>query len=145
MPQWLLRKDEMLKCSQRRFSQPTTYVFSQITRSSQRGVGESSQRLRMSVFHGWHQQPPKEGGESFYTCPPKTSCWKLASKNWNIRYLEASRWSSSAQTGPFGLGNQTIWFYLVQWDVECVWPLCFTHLTWVFRLLLSMRLCWQSM
>jgi hypothetical protein len=42
MPQKLLHKDQMLKCSQRGFSQPTTYDFSQITRSSQIWVGESS-------------------------------------------------------------------------------------------------------
>jgi hypothetical protein len=56
----------------------------------------------MSVFHGWHEHPPKEGGESFYTCPLKTRRWKLASKNWNIRYLKIRCWSSSVQTGPFG-------------------------------------------
>jgi hypothetical protein len=52
---------------------------------TKRGWG-SSQRVRMSVFRGWHQQPLKEGGRSFYTCPPKTSRWKLASKNWNIQF-----------------------------------------------------------
>jgi hypothetical protein len=60
-----------LKCSQRGFSQPTTQVFSQITRFSQRGVGESSQRLRMSVFHGWHQQPLKDGGGKLLYLSPK--------------------------------------------------------------------------
>jgi hypothetical protein len=86
----------------------------------------------------------RERGKAFILVPPKTSHWKLGSKNWNIRYLKNSRWSSSAQTVPYGLGKWTIWFFLVQWDVECVWPLCFTYLTWVFSLLLSMRLCWQS-
>ena len=45
--------------------------FSQITQTSQRGVGESSQRLRMSVFRGWHQHPPKEGGGKLLYLSPK--------------------------------------------------------------------------
>ena len=45
--------------------------FSQITQTSQRGVGESSQRLRMSVFRGWHQLPPKEGGGKLLYLSPK--------------------------------------------------------------------------
>jgi hypothetical protein len=45
--------------------------FSQITQTSQRGVGESSQRLSMSVFRGWHQHPPKEGGGKLLYLSPK--------------------------------------------------------------------------
>ena len=45
--------------------------FSQITQTSQRGVGESSQRLSMSVFRGWHQLPPKEGGGKLLYLSPK--------------------------------------------------------------------------
>jgi hypothetical protein len=66
-------------------------------------LGRSHKGLEMSVFRGWHQHPLKEGGESFYTCPPKTSRWKLASKNWNIQNLKSSRWSQ----------NRTIQFFLV--------------------------------
>jgi hypothetical protein len=25
----------------------------------------------MSMFRGWHQYPPKEGGDNFYTYPKK--------------------------------------------------------------------------
>jgi hypothetical protein len=32
-------------------------------------VDESSQRVRMSLFCGWHQLPSKEGGGSFYNYP----------------------------------------------------------------------------
>jgi hypothetical protein len=55
--------------------------LSEITQTSQRGVGESSQRLYEECFHSWNQQSPKEGGGSFYSCPPKTTHWELASRN----------------------------------------------------------------
>jgi hypothetical protein len=98
-------------------------------------LGRAHKGLGWVYFMGGTSNLQRRKEESFYTCPPKTS------------HLETSRWSSSAQTGPPppGLENRTIQFSLVQWDVECMWPLCFTHLNWVFRLLLSMRLCWQSM
>jgi hypothetical protein len=51
--------------------------FSQITQTSQRGVGESSQRLSISVFRGWHQLLPKEGGGKLLYLPPQ----KLAVEN----------------------------------------------------------------
>jgi hypothetical protein len=108
-------------------------------------LGRAHKGLGWVYFVGGTSNLQSGEGESFYTCPPKTSHWKLASKSRNIRYLKTSCWSSSAQIGPSGLGNWTIQFFLVQWDVECVWLLCFTHHTWVFRLLLSMRLYWQSM
>jgi hypothetical protein len=63
--------------------------FSQITQTSLRGKGERFQRLKDVYFCWWNQQPPNEGGKSFYTCPPKTSHWKLASTNrniWNLKY-----------------------------------------------------------
>jgi hypothetical protein len=39
----------------------------------------------MSLVRWLYQQPPKEGGGSFYTCP-KNSCWELASKSLNIQF-----------------------------------------------------------
>jgi hypothetical protein len=48
-------------------------------------VDESSQRLRMSVFHGWHQHPPKEAGGKFLYLFPQ----KLASKNRNIQFWKS--------------------------------------------------------
>jgi hypothetical protein len=47
--------------------------FSHKSQDPHKEVGESSQKLRMSVFCGWHQHPPKEGGggEILYLSPPK--------------------------------------------------------------------------
>jgi hypothetical protein len=100
------------------------------------GLERAHKGLGWVYFVGGTSCLQRREGESFYTCLPKTSRWKLASKNQNIRflklnirYLKTSRWSSSAQTRPSGLGNWTIQFFLIQWDMEYVWSLCFTHLT----------------
>jgi hypothetical protein len=72
-----------LKCSnhsQRGISLNPILYFSQITQTSLRGVGRSSQRLIDVYFCWWNQHPPKESGKSFYTYPPKTNHWKLVSK-----------------------------------------------------------------
>jgi hypothetical protein len=66
-------------------------------------------------------------GERFYTCPKKLTIRNYLVKTgtfriWNIAVTTQTEYSS--------LGNWNIRFYLVQWDVECMWLLCFTHLTW---------------
>jgi hypothetical protein len=50
--------------------------------------GRARKALCDEYFCCWNQQPPKEGGGSFYTPPPhkKTSYWKLASRNQNLRF-----------------------------------------------------------
>jgi hypothetical protein len=89
------------------------------------GLGRVHKSLGWVYFVGGTSSLQMREGESLYTCSPKTSRWKLASKNRNIRYLTTNHCSSSVQTGPSGLGNWTIRFFLVKWDVECVRPLCF--------------------
>jgi hypothetical protein len=42
--------------------------------------------LGWMYFMGGTSFLQRREGEIFYTCPPKTSRWKLDSKNWNIRF-----------------------------------------------------------
>jgi hypothetical protein len=107
--------------------------LSQITQTSQRGVGEMSQRLSDECFRWWNQQPPKEGGEKLVYCPPITSRWKLASRNQNIRFQNRNIQNLKYS---YCRPNRNIWFSRVQREVKWVWPLCSSYLTWVFRL------CW---
>jgi hypothetical protein len=70
------------------------------------GMGRAHKGLGRVYFVDGTSSLQRREGESVYTCPPKTSRWKLANKNRNIRYLETSYWSSSTQTGPSGF----FWF-----------------------------------
>jgi hypothetical protein len=81
-------------------------------------LGRAHKGLGWVYFVGGTSTLQRREGESFYTCPPKTSHWKLASKNWNIRYLKSSRWSSSAQTGPSGF----FWF-------SEMWSVCYHYIS----------------
>jgi hypothetical protein len=149
MSQRFLHKVQML--TKRILSIPPLRFSHKSQDPHKEGLERAHKDLGSVYFMGGTSCLQRREEESFYTCPPKISRWKPVKtrtsgfENQNIRYLKTSSWSSSAQTGPSGLENRTIWFFLVQWDVECVWPLYFTHLTWIFSLLLSMRLCWQSM
>jgi hypothetical protein len=40
----------------------------------------------MSIFIGGTSCLQRREGEKVLYCPPKTSHWKLASRNWNIRF-----------------------------------------------------------
>jgi hypothetical protein len=65
----------------KRISLDPSLDFSQINQTSLRGVGERSQRLNDVYFCWLNQHAPKEGGEKLLYYPPKTSRWKLASRN----------------------------------------------------------------
>jgi hypothetical protein len=75
-----------LKCSQRGSHSTLSLDFSQITQTSLRGEWKRSQRLKEEYFHWWNQQPSKEGRGKLLYYPPTISYWKLASRNWNIRF-----------------------------------------------------------
>jgi hypothetical protein len=77
------------------------------------GLWRAHKGLGWVYFMGGTRSLQTREGESFYTCPPKTSHWKLVSKNWNIWHLKTSCWSSSAQIGLSGSENRTIQFFLV--------------------------------
>jgi hypothetical protein len=49
-------------------------------------LGRAQKGFRMSIFVGGTSGLQRSEGESFYTCPPKTSRWELISRNWNIRF-----------------------------------------------------------
>jgi hypothetical protein len=62
--------NSMLKCSQIEVSLNPPLRFSHNSqRSSQRGVGENSQRLRMNVFMDETSNLQRREREGFYTCP----------------------------------------------------------------------------
>jgi hypothetical protein len=74
-------------------TQPLAWTYHKSHKPHFRGEGKRSQSLKEEYFHWWNQQPLKEGkrGKLLYY-PSKTSRWKLASKNWNIRFLKYSRY-----------------------------------------------------
>jgi hypothetical protein len=49
-------------------------------------LGIAHKGLGWVYFMGGTSNLQRRKGESFYTCPPKTSRWNLASRNWNIRF-----------------------------------------------------------
>jgi hypothetical protein len=55
----------------KRISLNSNLDFSQITETSLRGVGRSSQRLMDVFFHWWNHQPPKKGGGEAFILNPK--------------------------------------------------------------------------
>jgi hypothetical protein len=50
------------------------------------GLGRAHKGLGWIYFMGSTSTLQRRERESFYTCPQKTSCWKLSSKNRNIRF-----------------------------------------------------------
>jgi hypothetical protein len=133
MPWRLLHNAQVLKGSQRGFSQPNTWISHKSHKPHKEGMGRAHKGLETSVFYWWHQHPQSREEESFYTCPPKTSRCELASKNQNIWFWSGNIWNLKYSNYS---QNRTLLCSLVQWDVECVRPLCFTHLTWVFLAML---------
>jgi hypothetical protein len=83
MSQRLLHKVQVLR---KRISLNPNLDFSQITQTSQRGVGESSRMLRNEFGSLVVLAASKGGREKLLYLPPQTSHWELASKNWNIRF-----------------------------------------------------------
>jgi hypothetical protein len=67
MPQILFHKAQVLT---KWISLNPNLDFSQITQTTLRGVGESSQKLMDAYFHWWNQHPSKEGrGQAFILSP----------------------------------------------------------------------------
>jgi hypothetical protein len=75
-----------LKCSSaqtltQRILSMQTWISHKSHKPQNKVLERAHKVLEMSVFCGWHQHPPKEGGKSFNTYLLKTSHWELASKN----------------------------------------------------------------
>jgi hypothetical protein len=104
-----------LKCSQRGSHPTLSLDFSQITQTSLRGEGEMSQRLQKEYFCWWNQQPSKEGRGKLFILPPKTSRWKLASRNQNIRFwnrnIQFLKYSRYRPNQTLQFGNLNIRFF----------------------------------
>jgi hypothetical protein len=77
-----------LKCSQRGSHSTQTWIYHKLLKPHKEVLRRGHKGLEMSMFLGWLQQPPKEGGEAFIlTLPPtQTNHWELGSKNQNIRF-----------------------------------------------------------
>jgi hypothetical protein len=73
MSQKLCHKAQLLKVSQRGSHSTKTWISHKSLKPHKEVLGRAHKGLEMSMFHGWHQHPPKEGGGSFYTYTPKTS------------------------------------------------------------------------
>jgi hypothetical protein len=112
MSRRLFHKSQMLI---KRISLNPILDFSQIDQTSLRGVGQRSQRLKDVHFCWWNQHPPKEGGGKLLYYPPKSSRWKLASTNQNIRFwnqnIQFLKYSRYRSNRTFGFGNQNIRFF----------------------------------
>jgi hypothetical protein len=113
-----------LKCSSTR-KEDSLNPLLRISHKSQdphkEGLGRAHKGLGWVYFVGGPSNLQRREGKAFILVPQKLVVGNYPVKirtssfeNWNIRYLKTSRWSSSAQTGPSGLGNQIIRFYLVQ-------------------------------
>jgi hypothetical protein len=62
-----------LKCSQRGSHSTQSWLYHKSLKPHKEVLGRAHKGLKISMFLGWHQHPPKEGGGSFYTCLSKTS------------------------------------------------------------------------
>jgi hypothetical protein len=93
MPQRLLHKAQMLKCSQRGSHSTLSLDFSQITQTSLRGEGRGLKGSRKSIFVGGTSTLQRREGEKLLYYPPKTSYLNLASRNWNIRFSNRNIWN----------------------------------------------------
>jgi hypothetical protein len=130
-----------LKCSSAH-KEDLTQLLAWISHKSHKPHLEVKERglkgSRKSIFIGGTCTLQRREGEKLLYYPPKTSHWKLASKNWNIRFwnwnIRFLKYSRYRLNQTLRFENQNIRFFSVWWEVECMRPLCFTHLTWVFRL-----------
>jgi hypothetical protein len=78
-----------LKCSnhsQRGISQPKHGFITNHSNLTKRCWGELTKGFRMRVFVGGTSSLHRREGEKLLYCPPKTSHWKLASRNQNIPF-----------------------------------------------------------
>jgi hypothetical protein len=71
MPRRLLHKAQVLKVSQKGSHSTQTWISYKSLKPHKVVLRRAHKGLEMSMFRGWHQHPPKEGGGSFYTCPQK--------------------------------------------------------------------------
>jgi hypothetical protein len=140
-----------VKCSQRGSHSTQTWISHKSQKHHKEVLERAHKGLEISMVHGWHQHPPKEGGEAFILAPPlpQTSRWELASKktgtfSFGTETSEIWKLVVAAKIGPSDSGNRLIQFSQVQWDVKCMRLLYFTHLTWIFRLCWALRLFGQA-
>jgi hypothetical protein len=108
MPQRLLHKAQVLT---KRISLNHNLDFSQITQTSLRGVGESSQRIMGWVLSLVEPAASKGRRGKLLYLPPKSSRWKLANRNWNIWNLNYSCYSLN-RTLRFGKPEHSIFLGL---------------------------------
>jgi hypothetical protein len=90
MPWRMFHKAQVLKSSNAQITHkeeslnPNFEFLINHSNLTKRCWGELTKALGMSIFVGRTSSLQRREGWIFYTYPPKTSHWKLASKNWNI-------------------------------------------------------------
>jgi hypothetical protein len=80
-----------LKCSSARkedLTQPLAWISHKSHKPHLEVKGRGLKGSRKSIFVGETSSSQMREGGSFYTIPSKTSCWKLTSRNRNIRFLK---------------------------------------------------------
>jgi hypothetical protein len=100
-----------LKCSSAHkedLTQSLTWISHKSLKPHLEVMGRCLNGSRKSIFISGISSPQRREGEKLLYYLPKTSRWKLASRNWNIRFLKYSRYRSN-QTLQFG--NQNIRFF----------------------------------
>jgi hypothetical protein len=81
MPQRLLHKPQVLKVSHRGSHSTQNWIFHKSLKPHKEVLGRAHKGLEMSIIHGWHQHPLKEGGGKLLYLSLKICHWELASKN----------------------------------------------------------------
>jgi hypothetical protein len=67
----LLHKAQVLKRLTKRIHLDQTWISHKSHKLHKEVLGRAHKVLEMSVFHGWHQHPPKEGGEEAFILVPQ--------------------------------------------------------------------------
>jgi hypothetical protein len=114
MPQRLLHKAQVLKSLTKRNLSTQAWSYHKSLKPHKEVLGRAHKGFRKSVFVGGTSIFQKGEGEKLLYLPPKTSHWKLASKNWNIRFwnriIQNLKYSRYRENRTLRFENQNILF-----------------------------------
>jgi hypothetical protein len=99
-----------LKCSSTHkedLTQPLACISHKSLKPHLEVKGRGLKGSRKSIFVGVTSSHQRREGENLLYYPPKTSRWKLASRNWNIQF-----WNWNVQFLKYSRykSNRTLWF-----------------------------------
>jgi hypothetical protein len=72
---------QVLKSLTKRNLSTQTWIYYKSLKPHKEVLGRAHKGFRVSIFIGETSSLQRREGESFYTCPPKTSHWELAITN----------------------------------------------------------------